>query len=87
MNIAHFDTARDYNLQFSITHLCLQSRLHCRYLLAASNGGRFPSFEFPNCPRPQLEASNSNNSQRLNPTLTAGLSLCQAASGALVATV
>jgi hypothetical protein len=35
-------------------------------LVAASNGGRFPSSVFPNCPRPQLPDSHSNSSQRLN---------------------
>jgi hypothetical protein len=33
---------------------------------SASNGGRSPSSGFPNCPRPQLPASHSNSSQRLN---------------------
>jgi hypothetical protein len=37
-------------------------------LVAASNGGCSPSFRFPNCPRPQLRPSNSNSSQRLNPS-------------------
>jgi hypothetical protein len=34
--------------------------------VAASNSGRSPSSVFPNCPQPQLPASNSNTSQRLN---------------------
>jgi hypothetical protein len=39
-----------------------------RCLVTVSNGGRSPSSRFPNCPRPQLPASNSNSSQQLNPT-------------------
>jgi hypothetical protein len=66
----HFDTVRDYTLQFTITHThthqCPQSCLHYRCLVAASKGGRSPSFGFSNCSRPQLLASNSNSSQRLN---------------------
>jgi hypothetical protein len=37
-----------------------------RCLVAASNSGRYASSRFPNCPRPQLPASHSNSSQRLN---------------------
>jgi hypothetical protein len=37
-----------------------------RCLVAASNGGRSPSSGFRNCPWPQLPASHSNSSQRLN---------------------
>jgi hypothetical protein len=33
------------------THTWLQSHLHCRYLVAASNGGPSPFSGFPNCPR------------------------------------
>jgi hypothetical protein len=75
--IGLFDTARDYTLQFLHTHTrarthartlwCPQSRLHSGCLVAVSNGGRFSSSVFPNCPCPQLLASNSNSSQRLNP--------------------
>jgi hypothetical protein len=36
------------------------------FLVAASNGGHSPYSEFPNYPRPQLPASHSNSSQRLN---------------------
>jgi hypothetical protein len=36
------------------THQCLQSRLHCRCLVAASNWGRSPSSGFPNSPQQQL---------------------------------
>jgi hypothetical protein len=56
-------------LRFTVhccTHQCLQSRLHWRYLLAASNGGRTPSSGYPSSPRLQLPASHSNSSQRLN---------------------
>jgi hypothetical protein len=54
-----------------------QSRLHCRCLVAASNGGRLPTSRLPNCPRPQLPASHSNSPQRLNPSspLTSPLTL------------
>jgi hypothetical protein len=45
------------------THYCPQSRLHCRCLVAASNGGRSSSSGFLNCPRPPTSASNSNSSQ------------------------
>jgi hypothetical protein len=64
-----FDTARDYTLQFTAIHTkCPQSVTvsASRCLVAASNGGRSPSSEFPNFPLPQLPASNSNNAQRLN---------------------
>jgi hypothetical protein len=37
-------------------------------LVAASNDGRSPSFGFPDCPWPQLPASHSNSSQKLNPS-------------------
>jgi hypothetical protein len=39
-----------------------------RCLVAGSNGGHSSFFGFPNCPRPQLPASNSNNSQQLHPS-------------------
>jgi hypothetical protein len=60
------------------THWCPQSCLHCDRLLAASNS-RCSSSGFPNCPRPQLPASNSNSSQWLNPSssLTASESQSQ----------
>jgi hypothetical protein len=32
-----------------------------RCLVAASNGGRFHSSRFPNCPRPRLPTSSSNS--------------------------
>jgi hypothetical protein len=37
-----------------------------RCFVAASKGRRYPSSGFPNCLRPQLPASHSNSSQRLN---------------------
>jgi hypothetical protein len=52
---------------FNYYTLCPQLRLDCRCLVAASNGGRFPSSGFPNGPRPQLPASYSKSSQQLNP--------------------
>jgi hypothetical protein len=36
-------------------------------LVATFNGAPTPSSEFRNCPPPQLPASHSNSSQRLNP--------------------
>jgi hypothetical protein len=68
--IGLFDIALDYTLQLIITHThthyCPHSRLHCRCLLAASNRVCSPSSGFPNHPWPQLPASNSNSTQRLN---------------------
>jgi hypothetical protein len=66
--VAHFDTACDYTLHIH-KHKCPQSRLHCRCLVAATNGGRSPSSGFVNCPRPQLPASNSNSSQQPLPSV------------------
>jgi hypothetical protein len=60
--IAHFDTARDYTSQYTIT------RLYYSGLVAASNSGRSPSSGFLKCHRPQLPVSKSNISQRLNPS-------------------
>jgi hypothetical protein len=71
--IGLFDTACDYTLQFSVTrtraraHTHTQS--HCRCLVAAFNRGCFPSSVFPNCPWPQVPASNSNSSQWLSPVV------------------
>jgi hypothetical protein len=49
------------------THTSVYSHVFTsRCLVATSNGGRSPSSGFPNCPRPQLPASHSNSSQRLN---------------------
>jgi hypothetical protein len=66
--IGLFDRARDYALQFTIwhTHKCPESRLHCRCLVAASNGGRSPSSGFPNYRRPHPPVSHSNSLQRVN---------------------
>jgi hypothetical protein len=50
----------------SHTDKCSQPRSSLRCLVAASNGRHSPSSGFPNCPRPQLPASNSNCSHRLN---------------------
>jgi hypothetical protein len=67
--IAHFDTARDYTLQFTITQtLVSTAHFQCCCLVAPSNGERSPFSEFPNCSQPQLPAYNSNSSQRLNPS-------------------
>jgi hypothetical protein len=59
-------TVHSFTVTHTHTHTYPQSRLHCRCLVAASNGERPPSPGFPNGPRPQLPASNSNSSQRLN---------------------
>jgi hypothetical protein len=56
-------------LRITIAHrLVFSVTVFCRCLVAASNGGRSPSFVFPNCPRPQLAASNNNSSKRRNPS-------------------
>jgi hypothetical protein len=63
------DTGRDYTSHFTITHTSVHSHVFTsRCLVAASNGGRSPSSEFLNWPRPQLPTSTSNSSQRLNPS-------------------
>jgi hypothetical protein len=58
-------------LHFTIhcyTHTSVHSHVFTsRCLVAASNSGHSPSSGFPNYPRPQLPASHSNSSQRLNP--------------------
>jgi hypothetical protein len=72
--IAHFHTACDCSLEFTHTHThthtyeCARSRVYCRCLVVASNGGRSPSCGFPNGPRPQLPASNSDSSYLLYPS-------------------
>jgi hypothetical protein len=58
------------------TYASAQSRLHCRCLVTAFNGGRSPSSGFPDCPQPQLLASNSNSLQRLNPSKSGQLNCC-----------
>jgi hypothetical protein len=59
------------------THTSVHSHVFTsRYLIAASNGGHYPYSGLPNFPRPQLPASHSNSSQRLNsavPELTRSL--------------
>jgi hypothetical protein len=51
-----------YTLQFIVTHTSIYSHVFTsRCLVTAPNGGRSPSSGFPNCPRPQLQASNSNS--------------------------
>jgi hypothetical protein len=49
-----------------------------RCLVADFKGGRSRTYGFPNCSRPQLPPSNSNSSQRLNPSspLTPTPNLC-----------
>jgi hypothetical protein len=52
--IGLFDTARDYTLQFTITHTQTSVHSHVftsRYSVAASNSGCSPSAGLPNCPR------------------------------------
>jgi hypothetical protein len=65
---AHFDTARDYIVQFTVTHklICPQYGVHYRRLVAAFDGGRTRSSGFPNCPWPQLQTASNSISQRLN---------------------
>jgi hypothetical protein len=59
--------ANSHSLQFTTARTkCSQSTLSTScWLVAASNGGRSPYSGFPNCPRPQLPASNSNSSHWL----------------------
>jgi hypothetical protein len=53
-------------LQFKVTrthtHECPQSRLYCRWLVAAFNEGHSPSSGFPNGPRPELPTSHTHSS-------------------------
>jgi hypothetical protein len=59
--IAHFDSARDYTLQFSITHTLASSVTSSMPLLGRGFQRRmFPSSGFPNCPRPQLLEAHHN---------------------------
>jgi hypothetical protein len=60
-----------YMREHTCTHTHTHKSVHCHVfisccLVAASNGGHSLSSGFPNYPRPQLPASNSNSSQRLN---------------------
>jgi hypothetical protein len=69
-----------HNLQFTRAHTEVFSAFCIfisRCLVAISNGGRSPFSGFPNYPRPQLPASNSDSSQRLcrSSPLTLSLSL------------
>jgi hypothetical protein len=67
--IGPFDTAHDYTLQFTLTHTYTSVHSHLftsRCSVAASNSGRSPYSGFPNYTWPQLPASSSNSSQRLN---------------------
>jgi hypothetical protein len=65
--IGLFDTARDYTLQFIITHTHTHTSVFTsRCSVAASNGRRSPSFGFPNYPSLQLPAPHTNNSQWMN---------------------
>jgi hypothetical protein len=62
-----FDTTYDYTLQFNVVHTSVHSHVFASCCsVAASNGGRSTSSGFPNHLRPQLQASHSNSSQRLN---------------------
>jgi hypothetical protein len=65
---AHWYSAWLHFTFYSYIHYCPQSRLHCCCLAAASNGGRSPFSWVPDRSRPQPPASNSNSSQRLNPS-------------------
>jgi hypothetical protein len=69
--IGLFDTARDCTLQFTVTRTRTHASVYShtfssRCSVAASNGGISPYSGFPNYPRPQLSASNSDSSERLN---------------------
>jgi hypothetical protein len=46
-----FETARDYTLQYTVTHTVHSHVFTSRCSAAASNGGRSPSSGFPNYPR------------------------------------
>jgi hypothetical protein len=68
-HIAHFDTACDYTWLFTVTHIhTLVPTVTSSLSLLGSGFQRrtFHFLRFPNCPRPQLPASNSNSSQGLN---------------------
>jgi hypothetical protein len=53
-------------LYSTLLHISVQSHLCICCLVVAFHGIRSPSSGFPNCPQPQLLASNSNSSQGLN---------------------
>jgi hypothetical protein len=69
-------TSKDYGL--TVLHTSQSTIRHTRSSqsvtvftsrcsVTASNGGHIPSSQFPNCPRPQLPASNSKISEQLPP--------------------
>jgi hypothetical protein len=62
------DTARDYTLQFTITHYCPQSRLHQPLLGSGCQRQRSPSSGFPNYPRPQSQRLNLSSLLTHSPT-------------------
>jgi hypothetical protein len=62
--IGLFDTVRDYTLQYTVTHTHKRPQsLQCRYLVAASKGGRSLSSGFPNCPLPQQQVTTTEPQQ------------------------
>jgi hypothetical protein len=62
--ISNSQSAIHYSTKLNLLSLLW---LH-HFLVTASKGGRSSSSGFPNSPRPQLPASNSNSSQQLNPS-------------------
>jgi hypothetical protein len=61
----------DYTLPFTIPHTHTYTSVHShvfisRFSVAASKRRTFPFLWIRKCPLPQLPASNSNSSQRLN---------------------
>jgi hypothetical protein len=61
------DTARDYTLQLTVTHIYTCHVFTSRYLVAASNNDHAASSVFRNYPWPQLPSPHSNNSPQLEP--------------------
>jgi hypothetical protein len=60
-----------YTTQINVIHRLMSQFVTVsisRCFAAASKGGRSAFSGFPNCPQPQLPASNSNSSQQLNPS-------------------
>jgi hypothetical protein len=76
-NYKYSAVANLYTLEFASTHTLVFSAcsVFICFLVTAYNGGRSPSCEVPNCPRPQLRASNSNKWQELNCSSARTLSL------------
>jgi hypothetical protein len=67
--IGLFDTARDFTLQFAVTHRPASVLSHVfisRCSVVSSNGECSSSSGFPKYPWPQAPASHSSSSQRLN---------------------